>query len=51
MRSWPFVSLSCSGKDCIWNMSYEYDELSGTDEETVKTKLIKQWNEGTGVKK
>jgi hypothetical protein len=48
MRDWPYVSLNCSKKDCMWNMRIGWDDLGGTgDRESSLKKLIQHWNEGT----
>ena len=53
MRSWPEVYLRCSNEHgkCIWNMSLGYNDLAGQRADDVKEQLIREWNEGTAVKK
>lgn len=50
MRSFPMIILSCENKECLWNMTCEYNDLSGKDNESPKDilikKMIQQWNEG-----
>jgi len=47
MRTWPSITLKCSNIKCWWNMSIEYDELSGMTSGDILPRFIKQWNEGT----
>jgi hypothetical protein len=47
MRSFPMVILSCENKDCLWNMTCLYDELSSPNaRESLLSKMIMHWNEG-----
>ena len=49
LKSFPYVSLSCSKKECMWNLVNYVDDMGfGGESDRNKTaaRLVKHFNEG-----